>query len=438
MRPLLLAAAILAAAALTPALHSKDQDPFAFTKIDLKLLEESEAFDRQLDSRALIYHDPVLEKHLAGIAAPLLPAAPLEKVQWRFRILRDPFVNAFALPNGTVYVFSGLLARIENDDQLAAVLAHEATHVTNRHAYVFNRSLRKKVLASELISMAATWTPFGGWYAAIGANVSQFAIVALVYGYSRELESEADRSAIDRLRHAGRDPAQFVRAFAIMDDRLEPEPVPFLFKDHATTKDRIADLKKILGFSGDAPAGADGGYLQRARSVILQDIQLDLDSRRFRSAVAAAGRLVAADPRDAVSLYWLAESYRSLGPRRPRLTPEEQTNSALRSGYRQQQRRTEAEDAKALAATPEGKEALDANQRKAGELFRKALDLDPSLALPHLGLGSLYEQQAKWEDALAAYRQCAALTGQPAAKARAERRIEEASKRAAAAKEPSK
>ena len=48
-------------------------------------------------------------------------------------------VNAFALPNGSIYVFSGLLARAENDDQLAGVLAHEATHVTNRHAYIFNR-----------------------------------------------------------------------------------------------------------------------------------------------------------------------------------------------------------------------------------------------------------------------------------------------------------
>lgn len=109
------------------------KQPFTFTKIDLRLLEECDAYDRLLEKHGLVYHSTALETHLAEITAPMLPPDPLERVQWRFHILRDPMVNAFASPNGSIYVFSGLLARAENDDEVAAVLAHEITHVTNRH-----------------------------------------------------------------------------------------------------------------------------------------------------------------------------------------------------------------------------------------------------------------------------------------------------------------
>jgi predicted Zn-dependent protease len=133
------------------------QPPFIFKKADLKLLEEWEALDQQFEKRALVYHDGALEKYLTGLATPLLLTAPLEHVQWKFRILRDPSVSAFSLPNGSIYIDTGLLARAENDDQLIGRLAHEVAHVTNRHAYLFSRSLRKKVVATEVIGAGSVF-----------------------------------------------------------------------------------------------------------------------------------------------------------------------------------------------------------------------------------------------------------------------------------------
>jgi predicted Zn-dependent protease len=427
MRGILAAVLALASVAcVTPAARGENQ--FTFTKVDLKLLEECEALDQQFEKRALVYHDAALEEHLTDLAAPLLPSAPLEHVQWKFHILRDPMVNAFALPNGSVYLFSGLVARAENDDQLAGVLGHEATHVTNRHAYLFNRSLRKKVVASEVVAAAASWTPASGWGAwavAAAANMSQLAIVTMVYGYSRQLEEEADRNAVDRVKQAGRDPMQIIRMFAIMDRRLEPESVPHFFRDHPKIKERIDYLKRVLGADQDATPGSDGGYLDRMRPVILQNIQLDLDSRRFRSAVAAAERLATAHPGDPLALYWLGESYRSLGPRQPQLSERELTDAGLRTGYRQTVRRTEEEDTHALSSTPEGRAALGANQRKAEDLFQKASGIDPSQPEPYLGLGALYEQQGRSEEAIAAYRKYIDLAKLPGEKEWAARRIEE-------------
>ena len=89
------AVAVFATAALLLA-QGQSQPTFVFGKADLKLLEECEALDRQFEKRALVCHDAALEKHLTDIATPMLPAAPLEHVQWKFRVLRNPMVAAFA------------------------------------------------------------------------------------------------------------------------------------------------------------------------------------------------------------------------------------------------------------------------------------------------------------------------------------------------------
>jgi predicted Zn-dependent protease len=413
------------AALLGAGAHAQSQRPFTFTKADLQLLRQCEELDRQFEKRALVYHNADLEKHLNEVAAPLLPGTPLDRVQWKFRILRDPMVNAFALPNGSIYVNTGLLARAENDDQLVAVLAHEVVHVTNRHTYLFHRSLRRKVLVSEIIALAADWIPAGSWGAVVvvAANIGDFAIVDLAYGYSRQLEEEADRAGMERLKLAGRDPAQMVRIFEIVDDKLEPEPIPRFFWDHPKPKDRIAYLSKIAGARKSVPV-SDPDYTSRNREVILQNMQLDLDSRRFRSSVAAGERLAQVFPRDATVLRSLGESYRELGPREARRSEREQTDASLRKAYQQTIRRTEADDTKALAVTPEGRAALESNHSKAEALFRRAIDEDPSLADSYFGLAALYEDEGKTGPALDAYRKCAELAKLPGEQERARRRIE--------------
>jgi len=416
-RAFIMAVTVVGAAFAIQRAHGQPP-PFTFSKVDLKLLEESEALDRQIEKRALVYHDAALEQNLADLAAPLLPAAPLDRVQWKFRILRDPLVDAFALANGSVYVTSGLLAITENGDQLAGVLAREIAHVANRHPYIMIRSARKKVVAIEVSEVIETLAYAGTVWRAPYAptNMGGSATVPMVYGYSRKLEEEADHNAVDRVKATGRDPLQLVRMFAIMDGNPELEPVP-VFND-PNTKARIAYLKKVLGVSTDAAPRIETAYVDRMRPVILQNLQLDLDSRRFRSAVAEADRLAAAHPDDPVVLYWLGEAYRSLGPRQMGLTAKGQ-----RKEYGKAVRRTEEEDREVLAKTPAGAAALQGNQQRAEELFLKAAAIDPSLAEPYFGLGALYQQQARAQEAVAAYRKYITLCRQPADKERAERLI---------------
>jgi Flp pilus assembly protein TadD len=139
--------------------------------------------------------------------------------------------------------------------------------------------------------------------------------------------------------------------------------------------------------------------------------------------------LVAGYPNGAVAIFWLGESYRVLGPRQERLTERELTREGMRASYKQTTRRTEQDEANWLASTPEGKAALEANQKKSEELFRKAASIDPTLPEPYFGLGSLLEQQGKKEQAAEAYRRYIDLCQKPADKERAKRRLEELTKR---------
>jgi beta-barrel assembly-enhancing protease len=398
---------LCAIAPVIPAAAQISQNsPFLFSKVDLKLLDECKAVDREFEDRGLVFHNGDIERALNEAGTAVAPPGVLENVEWRFRILRDPMVNAFALPNGSVYINSGLLARAENEAQVVAVLAHEVTHVANRHGYLINRAVRRRSVVLNALALAGSIPAPGIAGAAIwiGSTASQVAIVLSVYGYSRELEREADLRGVEQLKRARLDPSQMVRILAVMQTKLEPEPLPIFYNDHPKTVARIEYLKKELGIAGDVPAGNDNAYIERMKPLLLPSIQVDLDSRRFRSAVATAERLVSAQPDDSANLFWLGEAYRSLGPRRPSLTKEELTDSGQRAAYKASRKRTEAEENSHLAGTSEGRAALEENQKRAEDSYRKAAALDTHSGKPYLGLGMLYQEQGKTELALTSYR----------------------------------
>src|SRR5881227_2929035 len=125
--------------ALTPISALATQDPpqspparidFKFEKVDLDLLEQVNLLDKRFERDGLVYADEPTNVYLQRVGESLVPRdLKLEHVVWKFRALRDPVPNAFALPNGSIYVTTGLLALVDNESEVAAVLAHELTHV---------------------------------------------------------------------------------------------------------------------------------------------------------------------------------------------------------------------------------------------------------------------------------------------------------------------
>lgn len=398
---------------LLTALSARAEDhAFRFAPPDEKILTESHEIDAQFEKKGLVLHNQRAQAYLDSIGNRLLGNdAPPERVEYRFRILRDPMINAFALPNGSIYVNTGLLAAMESETELAVVLAHEITHVTNRHAYIQNRSMRRKAVAMEMIAIAATgagYLPVGsafGYSISFASQFSQLVIVASVYGYRRELENEADTEAYERLMRAGYDGSRMAHALASLDERLEFEPTEPFWRTHPKLEARIAAAKK-LALSGrkSAPRATTADeYVSNLAEVIRTNVVLDVDSRRTRTAVARAQRLVSWNS-DPAHKALLADAYRSLGAKSAKPAAEESSPQGKSAARKQMLKLTAHEEQQLLLATDVGRVTLSENHGRAEKLYRDAIAANGMFADPHRGLGMLYQDQGRYDDAAQEYR----------------------------------
>jgi len=90
-------------------------EPFRFGEVDLEFLDQIKQLAKKFGDRALVYREPELNAFVDRVGRSLLkPEEKMENVVWRLHVMRNPAVNAFALANGSIYVFTGLLARVEN------------------------------------------------------------------------------------------------------------------------------------------------------------------------------------------------------------------------------------------------------------------------------------------------------------------------------------
>jgi len=407
-------------------------EEFKFGEVDLEVLEQSDLLDRRLERDGLILANEPASVYLSQIGHLLIPKdLRIERVTWKFRAVRDPQPNAFALPNGSIYVTTGLLSLMDNESQLAAIIAHELTHVMRRHTYQHNRSNRKKFLTMNIMSAIGAYAPMSGVGAVIMivTTVAPFIMVATMYGYSRELEREADLKGIDMMISAEYPPEEMIQVMKLLNKDIEGENIRLFYNDHPSLDERIRYLSGYLGARADkvTPQMAlnreRAAYFRNMEPVMRSNLQLSINSGRYRSAVYLAQRLVDFHP-DSENLFWLAEAHRTLGPRAPQLTEKQLTNSAKKDAAKKREKRTLEEEEQELLATPDGKENWQQNQQKAEELYLRALAAENPIPLAHRGLGILYEKLSRANDALIQYQKYLELSPSAPDRERIQRRIE--------------
>lgn len=386
-------------------------EKFEFGKVDQDLLSEIKLLDERFEKEGAVYHETALDAYLSRVGSAVVADRKFENVEWKFRALRDPVPNAFALPNGSIYINTGLLALLDDENQLAAVLAHEVTHVSNRHTYLQNRSLRKKVLAINILNTIGTWNPLGG-PAGIAidliASVSPLMLGLSVLGYSREQEKEADLEGLKAATAAGFVPDGMPNSFKAMQRDVEGEQLNSFYSDHPKLQERVnyttssigADAKKL---STDEEKTARADYLAMMEQVDRHDVELAINGGRFRSAVFVSQKLVDLHPDSSENVFYLAESYRMLGPRNAELTAQQLTSGAKKKAAKTRSKRTLEEQDAELLKTPAGQEAWKANGEKAEKLFLRALELNRFNSNAHRGLGMLYEKLNRKPEAASEY-----------------------------------
>jgi len=208
--------------------------------------------------------DPVIADYVQGIWQPLIAAARQrgelpsqldEAFAWQVLMGRDRTVNAFALPGGYFGLHLGLVGVVGSRDELASVLAHEISHVTQRH---ISRSMSRQaaqapwLMGAIILGMlAASKEPSAAQAAIVG---SQAAAVQTQLNYSRDMEREADRVGFGVQTQAGFAPQGFVSMFEKLQQssRLnDAGGFPYL-RSHPLTTERIADMQSRVQQSGDA------------------------------------------------------------------------------------------------------------------------------------------------------------------------------------------
>jgi len=429
------APALHTAATQTPdnSQNPPSKDNFKFEKADLDLLEQVNLLDARFEREGLVLSDEATNALLRHVGESLLPRGlKLENVSWKFRALRDSVPNAFALPNGSIYVSTGLLTLMDNESQLAAVLAHETTHVLRRHSYLQNRSNRKKYLTMNVMAAVGAFSPGGvaGAVITIVTTIAPFIVLATIFGYSRDLEREADLKGIDMMIAAEYPPEEMVKALKLLTNDIEGEQIKLFYHDHPELQERIKYLSAYLGARADKVTPQmelnreKSAYFTKTESIMRHDIQLAINAARFRSALYLAQRLVDFHPNSAENVFWLAESYRTLGPRSPQLTDKELTNSAKKDAARKREKKTPEEEDHDLLATPAGQENWKTHQQKAEELYLRALSLENPELTAHRGLGMLYEKLGRTNDAVREYQKYIELVPNAFDGERIQKRIE--------------
>lgn len=251
--------------------------------------------------------DPVLLEYLQSLWQPLLSAAQAlgdidDDLKDRFAyepfLVRDRSVNAFALPGGFVGVHLGLMAITQTRDELASVLAHELTHVNQRHiAQGFANSKKQSILtaAAMIIGILAAARSGGGDAANAMILGGQAAGIQGQLNFSRQMEREADRIGMAMMSTAGFEPS----GMAAMFERLQNASrlndyggYPYL-RSHPLTTERIGEARARLGVSGvgspratlSQPASALEHTASLARARVLMDTRPEA-LRRWQSLAA--------------------------------------------------------------------------------------------------------------------------------------------------------
>lgn len=193
--------------------------------------------------------DPEVSAYLNRIGRRLASNSEGAHGEFEFFALRDPTLNAFALPGGFIGVHTGLILATQSESELASVLAHEISHVTQHH---IARGLSQQSMSSAatLLSLAvAILAARHGSDAAQGALIAgQAAGVQQQLNYSREFEREADRVGIQLLERSGFD----VRAMGTFFERLQrygrlyENNAPGYLRTHPLTTERISDMENRI------------------------------------------------------------------------------------------------------------------------------------------------------------------------------------------------
>ncbi len=199
---------------------------------------------RDVEKEEKMLNNSEVQSYVNQLGQKVAKVCDRKNIKYRFRVIDKDEINAFACPGGYIYVYSGLMKILDNEAQLASILAHEVGHVVARHSVkrlqaVFGYNILMEIaLGSKMSAMARK---------AVDASVG-----LIIQGYGRENEFEADNMGVLYTKKINLNPNGMVQVFEKFKkmEGKPPSTLEKLLSSHPPTQDRIKNAKQLIGKTG--------------------------------------------------------------------------------------------------------------------------------------------------------------------------------------------
>ena len=329
------------------------------------LLDREEA---KLKRSRFLVRDPALNAYVNGVACRLAGA---HCPDMRLYIVRTPYFNASMAPNGMMQVWTGLMLRMANEAQLAAVLGHEIGHYLERHTLDRMRDAKSRSAFGQFVGLLLNAAGGGS-----AGPLAQLLVAAGSFSFSRDQERDADRIGLELMARAGYEPLEASKVWAQLIAELkaesdwtgQPEQRSVLFASHPDSEERRGQLeeraKTLAGDAHELGTAAWQAAIRPWRRGLLDD---ELKRRRSGETLALLARLIEGQPEDGELRFYLGEAHRLRGA-------DGDTQGALDAYAAAEQKAAAPPElfrSRGLLLTAEGKEAA------ARQAFARYLALRP-------------------------------------------------------------
>ncbi len=242
---------------------------------------------RQIQASGTMVTDPEVQEYIQDVGQKLAVHAQDGNFRFQFFVVNEPTINAFALPGGYIGVHSGLILATQNESELAGVLAHEISHVTQRHISpaVYANQRQSVITMAAMLGAILLGAASGSSDAIMGgiAGAQSMAIQQQI-NFTRSNEYEADRVGVGVLAQAGFDPQGMPDFFETMNQGSGPmaAAAPEFMRTHPVTVNRIAETRERAEAYTVADVEDARGYsLAKARLVLLASKTPEAAKERF-------------------------------------------------------------------------------------------------------------------------------------------------------------
>ena len=206
-----------------------------------------------------VYANAAVADYVGRIGQQLARDSDRPGLEYTFTVLDSPDINAFATPGGYVYINRGLLAYLQSEAELAAVLAHEIAHITERHASRQDVMAKTSSVASLALGVLAAIGTGSGAVGGVAQDAASSAGTAMVRGYGRDMELEADREGAKFMHRSGYDPLAMIEVLGALKEQesfarlrakeagRKPAVYHGVFSTHPRNDER---LKEVIAAAG--------------------------------------------------------------------------------------------------------------------------------------------------------------------------------------------